>query len=203
MVGPTVILLEEGAVPGGVPGELVHALAPLRVLVREELCPHAAVLHRPAASAIPRLERSDGTDSHDEMPRVPRVDEHGVEAQPPATWLPLLPRRMIVQRTQIVPRVPAVVAAEQGRGLGARVDRVWRFRRSRFDMPDPGHAEIGALLELGEGLRRLRLLLCAAAVDRRSPRFASHRGGRVDGSAVPRIQDHVIDGPALHERARD
>src|SRR5436309_1202663 len=105
MVGPTVILLEEGAVPGRVPGDLVHALAPLRVLVREELCPHAAVLHRPAASAIPRLERSDGTDSHDEMPRVPRVDEHGVEAQPPATWLPLLPRRMIVQRSQIVPRV--------------------------------------------------------------------------------------------------
>src|SRR5439155_13764732 len=154
MVGPTVILLEEGAVPGGVPGELVYALAPIRVLVREELCPHAAVLHRPAASAIPRLERSDGTDSHDEMPRVPRVDEHGVEAQPPATWLPLLPRRMVVQRIQIVPRVPAVVAAEQGRGLGARVDRVWRFRRSRFDMPDPGHGEIGALLELGEGLRR-------------------------------------------------
>src|SRR2546429_3339385 len=121
MVGPTVILLEEGAVPGGIPGELVHALAPLRVFVREELCPHAAVLHRPAASAIPRLERSDGTDSHDEMPRVPRVDEHGAEAQPPATWLPLLPRRMIVQRTQIVPRVPAGVAAEQGRGLGARV----------------------------------------------------------------------------------
>src|SRR3989454_1242759 len=122
---------------------------------------------------------------------------------PPPARLPLLPRRMIVQRIQIVPRIPAVVTAEQGRGLHAGVDRVRRFRRSRFDVPDPGHAEVGSLLELGGGLRRLRLLPCAAVLDRRSPRFATNRGGRVDGSAVPRVQDHVIDGPALHERARD
>src|SRR3989475_677935 len=203
MVGPAVVLLKEGAVPGCVPGELVHALAPLRILVREEPGPDATVLRRPAASAIPRLERADRTDSDDEMPRVPRVDEHGVKAQPPATWLPLLSRRMIVQRVHVVPRVPAVVAAEQGRGLAPGVDRVRRFRRSRFDVPDTGDAEIGALLELRGRLRRLRLLPRAAAIDRRSPWFAAHRGGRVHGPAVPRVQHHVIDGPALHERARD
>src|SRR2546422_4837571 len=150
MIGPTVILLEEGAVPGGVPGELVHALAPLRILVREEPGPDAAVLRRPASSAIPSLEGADRTDSDDEMPRVPRVDEYGVQTESPAARLPLLPRRMIVQRIQIVPRIPAVVTAEQGRGLHAGVDRVRRFRRSRFDVPDTGHAEVGSLLELGE-----------------------------------------------------
>src|SRR3989442_5008452 len=192
MVGPAVVLLNEGAVPGCVPGELVHALAPLRILVREEPGPDATVLRRPAASAIPRLERADRTDSDDEMPRVPRVDEHGVKAQPPATWLPLLPRRMIVQRVHVVPRVPAVVAAEQGRGLDAGVDRVRRFRRSRFDVPDAGDAEIGALLELRGRSRRLRLLPGPAAVDPRSPRFAAHWRGCVDGAAVPRVQHHVV-----------
>src|SRR5207249_7223812 len=83
MIGPTVILLEEGAVPGGVPGELVHALAPLRILVREEPGPDAAALRRPAASAIQSLEGAARTGSDDQMPRVPRVDEYGVGPQTP------------------------------------------------------------------------------------------------------------------------
>src|SRR2546428_11876 len=73
MVGPAVVLLKEGAVPGGVPGELVHALAPLRILVWEEFRPDAAVLGRPATPTIPRLERPDRTDPDDAMPRLARA----------------------------------------------------------------------------------------------------------------------------------
>src|SRR2546428_5689946 len=137
MVGPAVVLLEDRPVSRGVPGQLVHALAPLRILVRQESGPHAAVLGRPASSAVPRLERADGADTDHEVPRILWIDKHGVEAQTTVAWLPILPRRMVVQRLDVLPGVPAVVAAEQRRGLDPGEDRIGCIRRSRLDVPDP------------------------------------------------------------------
>src|SRR5947209_19150527 len=135
MVGPAVVLLEDRPVARGVPGQLVHALAPLWILVRHESGPHAAVLGRPGSPAVPRLERADGADPDHEVPRILWIDEHGVEAQTTVAGLPVLPRRMVVQRLDIVPRVAAVVAAEQRRGLDPGVDRFGGVRRSRLDVP--------------------------------------------------------------------
>src|SRR5207245_7168369 len=88
---------------------------PLWILVRHESGPHAAVLGRPAPPAVPRLERADGADPDHEVPRIPRIDEHGVEARAAVAGLPLFPSRMVVQRLDVVPRVPAIVAAEPRR----------------------------------------------------------------------------------------
>src|SRR3989449_75610 len=110
---------------------------------------------------------------------------------------------MVVQRLDVVPRVPAIVAAEQRRGLDPGVDRVRCIRRSRLDVPDSRHAEIGTFLELRRGLRGFRLLAGAAAVHGGSPRLAAHRCGGVDRAAISRIERHVIHGAAIIERSLD
>src|SRR5206468_6048122 len=109
IVCPGVVLLEEGAVSGGVPGELVHALAPLRILVRKEFGPDAAVLGRPRPPGIPHLQRTDRAHPDHEVPRIARVDEHGVETHTSASRLPVLPRREAVQALDVPPRLSTSV----------------------------------------------------------------------------------------------
>src|SRR6266704_3463935 len=105
MVRPAVVLLEDRSVARGVPGQLVHALAPLRILVRHESGPHAAVLGRPASPSVPGLECADGADPDHEVPRILWIDEDGVEAQTAVAGLPVLPGRMVVQRLEVLPGV--------------------------------------------------------------------------------------------------
>src|SRR5437899_4604600 len=109
MVGPAVVLLEDRPVARGVPGQLVHALAPLWILVRHESGPHAAVLGRPAPPAVPRLERADGADPDHEVPRIPRIDEHGVEAQGAVGGAPVFSWRTGVPRLSVQTHVHGVV----------------------------------------------------------------------------------------------
>src|SRR2546425_2568905 len=98
---------------------------------------------------------------------------------------------MVVQRLDVVPRVPAIVAAEQRRGLDPGVDRVRGIRRSRLDVPDSRHAEIGTFLELRRRLRGFRLLAGPAAGHHGAPRLGAPRVRGGDPTAIPRIYGPV------------
>src|SRR3989449_9216977 len=169
MVRPAMILLEDRTVSGGVPGQLVAALPPLRILVRHDPGPHPLVLRGPRATAVARLERPDRADSNHQMLRILRIHEDRMQAQPAIARLPLFPGRMIVECLDVLPRSSEVVAAEQGRGFDARVDRFRRIGGTGRDVPDPRHGEVRSLLELPPGLRRLHGLAGPAAVERGAP----------------------------------
>src|SRR5207244_9818857 len=152
VVVPEMILLEHRAVSGGVPGQLVDTLSPLRILVRHEPGPDPLVLRGPRATAVARLERPDRGDSNHQMLRISRIHEDGLPAQAAIARLPLFPGRMIVECLEVLPRSSAVVAAEQGRGFDARVDRFRRIGGTGLDVPDPRHGEVRSLLELRRGM---------------------------------------------------
>src|SRR5437899_179317 len=203
VVRPAMILLEDRAVSGGIPGQLVDALSPLRILVRHEPGPDPLVLHGPRATAVARLERPDRADPDDKMLRISRIHEDRMQAQAAIARLPFFPGRMIVESLEVLPRSSAVVAAEQGRGFDARVDRFRFVGGARLDMPDPCDGEVRSFLELRRGLCRFHDLAGASAIDRGSPWLAPDWRGPVYGAAVPRGEDHVVHRIPHHERSRD
>src|SRR5947199_205983 len=113
VVRASVVLLEERTVAGGVPREFVDTLPPLRIRVREKTRPHAAVLHGPRASRVPGLEGADRADPDDEVLRFPWIDQDGMEAKTAAPRLPPLPRGVVVQGPEFLPRVAPVRGMEK------------------------------------------------------------------------------------------
>src|SRR2546428_6175846 len=203
VVRPEMILLEDRAVSGGVPGQLVDTLSPLRILVRHEPGPDPLVLRGPRATAVARLERPDRADSNHQMLRISRIHEDGMQAQAAIARLPLFPGRMIVESLEVLPRSSAVVAAEQGRGFDASIDCFRFVGGARLDVPDPCDGEVRSFLELRRGLCRFHDLAGASVIDRGSPGLAPHWRGPVYGAAVPRVEDHVVHQVPHHERPRD
>src|SRR2546422_11629142 len=158
MVRPAMILLEDRTFSGGVPGQLVDALSPLRILVRHEPGPDPLVLRGPRATAVARLERPDRADSNHQMLRISRIHEDGMQTQAAIARLPLFPGRMIVECLEVLPRSSAVVAAEQGRGFDARVDRFRRIGGTGLHVPDPRYRAVRSLLQLRPRSPRLHRL---------------------------------------------
>src|SRR5437016_4759259 len=169
VVRASMVLLEERAVAGGVPREFVDTLPPLRIRVREKTRPDAAVLHGPRASRIPGLEGADRADPDDDVLRFPWIDQDGMEAKTAAPRLPLLPRGVVVQGPDVLPRVAPILAAEEGRGFDSRIDRVGLIRRTRLDVTHPTHREVRPLFELRRGGGRSRFPPDPPAANREAP----------------------------------
>ena len=203
VVRASVVLLEERAVAGGVPRDFVNTLPPLRIRVREKTRPDAAVLHRPRASRVPGLEGADRADPDDEVLRFPWIDQDGMEAKTAAPRLPLLPCGVVVQGPDVLPRVAAILAAEERRGFDSRIDRVGLIRRTRLDVPHTTHCEVRPLFELRRGGGRFRFAPDSPAVHRGAPGFRAVRRGRVHGPPIPRVEAHVVHASTRQERARD
>src|SRR5436853_3185306 len=142
VVRASVVLLEERAVAGGVPRDFVNTLPPLRIRVREKTRPDAAVLHGPRASRVPGLEGADRADPDDEVLRFPWIDQDGMEAKTAAPRLPLLPSGVVVQGPDVLPRVAAILAAEEGRGFDSRIDCAGLIRGTRLYLRHAAHRDV-------------------------------------------------------------
>ena len=115
--------------------DAVHAVADLRGRVGDLLGPQAAVHRPPRRAAVVAAEGAGRRDRDEDPARVARIEEDRVQAHPAGARLPHGGRLVRAQPRQLLPRLAAVLRAEQRGVLDAGVDRVGVGER-RLQMPD-------------------------------------------------------------------
>ena len=204
-----VLLHEQRVRPGRVLREAVHAVADLRVLVRDLVRAQALVDGRPRDAGIVAAERPRGRDGHVDPVLVGRVQDDRVQAQAARARLPRRAGRVLAQPGQLLPLLAAVRRPVQRRVLAARVHRV-RVVAGGLQVPDA--------LELPRARRPVvpemvaRLALVGEVVAHGVPRLAAVVGtlhhlpepatglGGVEAVGVGRRPGDVVDLPPAEVR---
>src|SRR4051794_34662167 len=193
-VDAAVVLLPDPLRLLGMHQQLVHALPDVGIWVRHELRRDVLVDRGPGVTAVlaPEGAGSRDGDVHGTVDELNRVSAHA-----PSGRLPAVARRMLEQPLVQLPRPAAVAGAEQDAGVAAEPQlRVAAGldvpRRVELELAVLGEAQlVGALPALAAVGRTMR----ARAVER------VVRGGME--RAVTRVDDRVVDRPALQQRALD
>src|SRR5881296_1586170 len=158
-----VLLVDDRGVRG-IAGHLVDARH--RVLAVEELLlavlTDPCVVHPPRLPSVVRREDTRRRDPDQHPLDVLRIRKDRMEAEPSAARGPLVATLPVVQRVHGGPCDALVRAAEQARGLGARVQSAVH---ALLELPDPRHRETGLLREPGALLAEV-----PAAAEVRGPR---------------------------------
>src|SRR4051812_315043 len=113
----------------------MHAVAGLRVGIRDVLRSKALVDRRPRRAAIVAPERASRGDRDVEPLMIRRVDEDRVEAEPARARLPVWSRLVVAQPWQFLPVLAGVNGAEERGVLHAGIDCIGIAQR-RLDVPD-------------------------------------------------------------------
>src|SRR6185436_1137120 len=96
----------------------------------------ATVDRTPGLTGIIGAEYAGGRNGDEDPRRVAGIQDDRMQAQPTRPRLPAGPRAVAAQSGKLLPRLPAVGRAEQGRVFNAGVDSV-RIGERRLEMPHP------------------------------------------------------------------
>ncbi|MEU9206479.1 PilZ domain-containing protein [Streptomyces sp. NPDC048415] len=180
--------------------DLVHALAELRVRVRQEHRGDTGVGRCPARPAVAGAEHAGGGDRDRDGLGVAVVGEDGVQPFPAAARHPLRARRVLPQRTDDVEGLAPVLRAVQRGRLRARVHDV-RLGGCRVQLPHPLQRGPRVLGEL-DG-RPARFGPCPAQVvgveDGRPP-VRAVPSGQQPRALAPGVDRHRVHGLRVEVR---
>src|SRR5256886_17624510 len=113
----------------------MDAVPALGVGVGDVLRAQATVDRLPRLAGVVRAEGARGRDGDVHPPRIARIEQDCVEAHPAGARLPLGPGAVAPQPGELLPRLAAVVRAEQPRVFHPAAYRV-RIGEGGLEMPD-------------------------------------------------------------------
>ena len=185
-VDAAVVLLVQAVGPQRMQAHAVRIVAELGVGIGEEVAVAARVERLPVGAAVGALEHAAARQPDVEVRGVARVDDHRVQHRPVGRVLlrplgPRLPHRVVVPAAHRLPRVAAVVGAEQALRRAAGVPDAGL---ARVAGRQPEHRVAGcARADRRSRTRAARRLLSTIARGRSSG-TPSGRGGRCASRAA-------------------